>query len=103
MDIVKHNSAAWDKYVEGGIEWSVPVDGDAIAAARQGLPGVWLTDKTPVPSKWFEGIPGNDALCLAAGGGQQAPLLAAAGYNVTSYDNSRDSWRRTGSSRSTRG
>ena len=88
MDIVKHNSAAWDKYVEGGIEWSVPVDGDAIAAARQGLPGVWLTDKTPVPSKWFEGIPGNDALCLAAGGGQQVPLLAAAGFNVTSYDNS---------------
>ena len=88
MDIVKHNSAAWDKYVEGGIEWSVPVDGDAMAAARQGLPGVWLTDKTPVPSKWFEGIPGNDALCLASGGGQQAPLLAATGYNVTSYDNS---------------
>ena len=88
MDIVKHNSAAWDKYVEGGIEWSVPVDRDAIAAARQGLPGVWLTDKTPVPSKWFEGIQGNDALCLASGGGQQAPLLAAAGYNVTSYDNS---------------
>lgn len=88
MDILKHNSAAWDKYVEGGIEWSIPVDEDAIAAARRGEIGVWLTDKTPVPSEWFEGIPGKDALCLASGGGQQAPLLAAAGYNVTSYDNS---------------
>ena len=88
MDIVNHNSAAWDKYVEGGIEWSIPVDEDAIAAARQGNIGVWLTDKTPVPSEWFEGIPGDDALCLASGGGQQVPLLAAAGYNVTSYDNS---------------
>ena len=88
MDILKHNSAAWDKYVEGGIEWSIPVDEDAIVAARQGEIGVWLTDKTPVPSEWFEGIPGKDALCLASGGGQQAPLLAAAGYNVTSYDNS---------------
>ena len=88
MDILKHNSAAWDKYVEGGIEWSIPLDEDAIAAARQGSIGVWLTDKTPVPSEWFEGIPGDDALCLASGGGQQVPLLAAAGYNVTSYDNS---------------
>ena len=88
MDVVKHNSAAWDKYVEGGIEWSVPVGADAIDAARQGRSGIWLTDKTPVPSGWFEGIPGKNALCLASGGGQQAPLLAAAGYNVTSYDNS---------------
>ena len=88
MDIVKHNSAAWDRYADGGIEWSVPVDEDAIAAARQGNIGVWLTDKTPVPPDWFNGIPGSDALCLASGGGQQVPLLAAAGYNVTSYDNS---------------
>ena len=88
MDVLKHNSVAWDKYVEGGIEWSVPVDKAAIALAREGALGVWLTDKTPVPPEWFEGIPGNDVLCLASGGGQQAPLLAAAGYNVTSYDNS---------------
>lgn len=88
MDIVSHNSTAWDKYVDGGIEWSIPVDESAIAAARQGTIGAWLTDKTHVPSEWFEGIPGRDALCLASGGGQQAPLLAAAGYNVTSYDNS---------------
>ena len=88
MDVLKHNSAAWDKYVEGGIEWSVPVDAAAIAAARQGNIGVWLTDKTPVPPEWFDGIPGRDVLCLASGGGQQAPLLAAAGYTVTSYDNS---------------
>ena len=88
MDIVKYNSAAWDKNVERGIEWTVPVDEGAIAAARGGNPGVWLTDKTPVPSGWFEGVPGKDVLCLASGGGQQAPLLAAAGNNVTSYDNS---------------
>ena len=88
MDILKHNSAAWDKYADDGIEWSIPVDEGAIAAARRGEIGVWLTDKTPVPHDWFDGIPGREALCLASGGGQQAPLLAAAGYNVTSYDNS---------------
>ena len=31
---------------------------------------------------------GRDVLCLASGGGQQAPLLAAAGARVTSWDNS---------------
>ena len=30
----------------------------------------------------------KDILCLASGGGQQAPILAAAGANVTSFDNS---------------
>ncbi len=29
-----------------------------------------------------------DILCLASGGGQQAPILAAAGANVTVFDNS---------------
>ena len=88
MDVLKYNSAAWDRNVERGIEWTLPVSADAIAAAKQGRMGVWLTDKTPVPSEWFEGIGGKDALCLSSGGGQQAPLLAAAGYDVTSYDNS---------------
>jgi SAM-dependent methyltransferase len=30
----------------------------------------------------------KDVLCLASGGGQQAPILAAAGARVTSFDNS---------------
>ena len=64
------------------------MDAAAIAAARRGETVVWLTDKTPVPADWFARVPGKDALCLASGGGQQAPLLAAAGYNVVSYDNS---------------
>ena len=88
MDIVRHNSAAWDRQVERGNEWTLPVDAAAIAAARRGETVVWLTDKTPVPADWFARVPGKDALCLASGGGQQAPLLAAAGYNVVSYDNS---------------
>ena len=51
MDIVKHNSAAWDRYVEGGIEWSIPVDEDAIAGrTTRPTTDVWLTDKTPVPA-----------------------------------------------------
>lgn len=62
MNILEHNSAAWDKYVEGGIEWSIPFGEDAIAAARRGGIGVWLTDKTPVPSEWLEGVSGEKEL-----------------------------------------
>jgi 2-polyprenyl-3-methyl-5-hydroxy-6-metoxy-1,4-benzoquinol methylase len=31
-------------------------------------------------------LPGADVLCLASGGGQQGPLLAAAGASVTVLD-----------------
>ena len=39
IDIRKYNSAAWDKAVERQSEWTIPVDADVIAAARQGQ---WL-------------------------------------------------------------
>ena len=43
----------------------------------------------PVPRDWFPAdLHGVDVLCLASGGGQQGPTLAAAGANVTAFDNS---------------
>ena len=47
-----------------------------------------LTDSRAVPAAWFPDLDGADVLCLASGGGQQGPLLAAAGANVTVLDNS---------------
>jgi ubiquinone/menaquinone biosynthesis C-methylase UbiE len=41
-----------------------------------------------VPREWFPPLNGLDTLCLACGGGQQGPVLAAAGANVTVFDNS---------------
>jgi len=38
--------------------------------------------------KWFHPLKGADVLCLASGGGQQGPILAATGANVTVFDNS---------------
>ena len=49
---------------------------------------VILTPNRPVPAAWFGDIRGQALLCLASGGGQQAPILAAAGAHVTSFDNS---------------
>lgn len=88
MNVLEQNSLAWDKYAEENIEWSVPVSSEEIERARNDDCGVVLTPLKNVPRKWFGDIRGKDILCLASGGGQQVPILAAAGANVTSFDNS---------------
>jgi SAM-dependent methyltransferase len=88
MNVQEYNSAAWDKEVEKGIEWSVPVSSETIDEARRGNWSVVLTPVKAVPREWFGDVVGKDILCLASGGGQQAPILAAAGANVTVFDNS---------------
>jgi SAM-dependent methyltransferase len=88
--VVAHNRAAWDLEVDGGgNEWTVPVGPDVIAAARTGDWSVVLIGHEPVPRDWFPAdLAGLDVLCLASGGGQQGPVLAAAGARVTVFDNS---------------
>ena len=87
-DILGHNRVAWDKLGEQGNQWTVAYDPAKIAAARQGEWELYLTEQRPVPKDWFPRLEGADVLCLASGGGQQGPLLAAAGANVTVFDNS---------------
>lgn len=89
FDVVAHNRAAWDAQVDGGNEWTQPVGPDVIARARAGDWAVVLIGYEPVPRDWFPAdMRGVDVLCLASGGGQQGPVLAAAGANVTVFDNS---------------
>lgn len=88
MNILEQNSKAWDKYANENIEWSIPVTSAEIEQARNGDWQVVLTPIKPVPRDWFGDICGKDILCLASGGGQQAPIFAAAGANVVSFDNS---------------
>ena len=88
IDWRAYNAEAWDTYVKNGIEWTVPVTPEIIAAARQGQWSVILTATRPVPVEWFPTMQSCDILCLAGGGGQQAPVFAAAGANVTVLDNS---------------
>ena len=79
---------AWDRQVRAGNRWTVPVGPEEIAAARRGDWRVLLTPTKPVPRDWFPPLLGLDVLCLASGGGQQGPILAAAGASVTVFDNS---------------
>ena len=88
MDIREYNSAAWDKEVVRGNEWTRAVAPEVISEARAGRWEVLLTETRPVPREWFPELSGLVVLCLASGGGQQAPVLAAAGARVTVLDNS---------------
>ncbi len=88
MDFLAANRAAWDKNVEKGNRWTIPVGPEAIALARRGTWEILLTATRPVPRTWFPPLAGVDVLCLASGGGQQGPILAAAGAKVTVFDNS---------------
>ncbi|HET6882579.1 MAG TPA: class I SAM-dependent methyltransferase [Pirellulales bacterium] len=88
MDPRSHNRAAWNKKVNERDRWTVPVSPDAVERARQGELRILLTPTKPVPMAWLPILQGTRTLCLASGGGQQGPLLAAAGAVVTVFDNS---------------
>src|SRR5688572_19033695 len=89
MNIVDYNKQAWDGLVARGNKWTAPVVPDVVEAARRGEWHIVLTPSRPVPRDWFPAtLNGTRTLCLAGGGGQQGPILAAAGATVTVFDNS---------------
>ena len=89
MDIRAYNRQAWNFQVQHKNQWTIPVDSEQIAAARQGRWSLLLTETKAVPRDWFPAnLHGLKILCLASGGGQQGPILAAAGAVVTVFDNS---------------
>ena len=86
QDIAARNRAYWEQQVREKNRWTVPVESDVIARARRGDWSIVLTASKPVPADWFPPLPGLRVLCLASGGGQQGPVLAAAGAAVTVLD-----------------
>lgn len=89
IDIREYNRYAWDRQAAEGNPWTRPVGPEVIASARRGEFSVLLTERKPVPRDWLPGsFRGLDLLGLACGGGQQGPVFAALGANVTVFDNS---------------
>jgi len=88
MDYIEKNRRIWDERSANGDTWSVPVTSETVKLAREGIWSIVLTPAKPVPSDWFPDIKGKRVLCLAGGGGQQGPVLSAAGAEVTVFDNS---------------
>ncbi len=88
MDVSSYNRYAWNRQVARSTQWTVPVSPDVIRRARQGDVQIVLTPERIVPQPWLGELPGRRVLCLAGGGGQQGPVLAAAGADVIVLDNS---------------
>lgn len=88
MDVRQYNRDAWNTLVQRRNRWTVPVDAREIQAARGGEVRIVLTPAKHVPAAWLGDLHGAELLCLAGGGGQQGPVLAAAGAVVTVLDNS---------------
>lgn len=90
MDTTKQNSNAWDKKVEQGAKYTKSVSKEIIEQSKSGNWKITVTTDRPVPIDWFPvSLKGLKVLCLASGGGQQGPVLAAAGADVTVTDISR--------------
>ena len=89
-DIVAYNRAAWDSQVRKSNRWTIPVSSEEIQRARNDDWRILLTPEKSAPREWFPDFRASsiEVLCLAASGGQQAPILAAAGASVTVLDNS---------------
>ena len=83
------NSRIWDERAEKADRWSIPVSSEEIEEARKGNWSITLTPEKPVPGDWFpDDMTDKKILCLAGGGGQQGPIMAATGACVTVFDNS---------------
>jgi SAM-dependent methyltransferase len=88
LNVSEYNRYAWDRQVDIQNPFTIPVTTEVVAAARKGHFSVLLTETKPVPGEWFPSFEGLDLLGLACGGGQQGPVFAALGANVTIFDNS---------------
>lgn len=90
MNHIEENRRVWDERAENNDKWSIPVTAEQTDRARKGDWSIVLTPTKAVPRNWFpDNLQGKKVLCLAGGGGQQGPILAAAGADVTVFDNSR--------------
>jgi len=90
IDIINHNAMAWDEESIEESPWCTPVSKEVINSARNGNIQLKLTPNKSVPEPWLVGIEYKKVLCVGSSGGQQAPILAAAGARVTSVDISQE-------------
>jgi SAM-dependent methyltransferase len=70
------NRQGWNSLARQGCESSKPYGPEQFSHARR-----WLDSRDWIPWNQIKSV-----LCLAASGGQQAPLFASLGYKVTSVD-----------------
>ena len=80
------NARVIGSWVAEGWEWGSPVSHEEYLRACEGDWEIVLTPTVPVPKSWWPTLAGAEVLGLASGGGQQMPILTAAGAYCTVLD-----------------
>lgn len=86
MNYQEINAETIDRWVKEGWEWGQPITHEAFLAAQKGQWDILLTPTRPIPHEWLGDVRGKKILGLASGGGQQMPIMAALGADVTVLD-----------------
>ncbi len=80
------NSKNFDRWIEDGWKWGVPITSEVYQQAKNGDWKVQLATDTVIPKEWFGDLKDKNILGLAAGGGQQLPIFSALGARCTLLD-----------------
>ena len=95
MDFVEFNRNFWNRYSAERGPWSRRSPKALIDKAKLGEVDIFITASKLVPKDWLpKNWQGLKVLGLAAGGGQQMPIIAAAGADVTTFDLSQEQLER---------
>lgn len=86
MNYREKNAETISRWVENGWEWGTEVDHETFVRATRGEWEVVLTPTKNVPKSWFGELEGKRVLGLTSAGGQQMPILTAAGAKCTVFD-----------------
>lgn len=86
MTYQERNAEIISRWAEEGWQWGTPISHEEFEEAQKGNWNVHLTTIKYVPHEWFGALKGKKVLGLASGGGQQMPIFAARGAEVTLLD-----------------
>lgn len=86
MDPTEFNRNAWNGIATSRHRWFSACTAEQIELARAGDYSLRLTACKTIPKHWVGNVAGLQILALAAGGGHQGPILAAAGAKVMVAD-----------------
>jgi len=88
---IKLNEDRWNNVKN---DYTEPLTHEELEEVRNNPISVALTVGKKVPKEWFEKANGKKILGLACGGGQQGPVFAIKGYDVTIMDFSKSQLQR---------
>lgn len=88
---IKLNEDRWNNINN---DYTEPLTHEELEEVRKHPISVALTVGKKVPTEWFEKANGKKILGLACGGGQQGPVFALKGYDVTIMDFSKSQLQR---------